>query len=249
VIRTFPLFGALLLGTGSIGAAREPPAASVVRETSPAVDGVRAVSVFKGHVSVTTLVGEDPRSLAFNATMLAWLDEQIAAYRDCAKGTPRGREVDFHRKREIALRAGSWVIVAESFDSFCGGPYPNSGTLHLTWNLDSGSPVEPWTWIRDSKSCSPASECRYSAPDALNGLLLAHAARNKAHDECADTLNANRSYAVWPSARGLVFGTAFAHALQACDETIELRYDALLPYLTEQGSTQLKTLTDAASHR
>ena len=249
MIRMLPVFVALLLGTGAIAAALEPRAASVVRETSPAVDGVRAVSVFNGHVSVATLAGEDPRNLAFNATMLAWLDEQIVAYRDCGNGTPRGREVDFHRKREIALRAGRWVVVAESFDSFCGGAYPDSGMLHLTWDLDRGNAVEPWSWIRGSKSCSPATECRYSAPDALNGLLLAHATRNKAHDECADTLNANRSYSVWPSVRGLFFGTAFAHALQACDENIELRYDALLPYLTEQGGAQLRTLLDAASHR
>ena len=50
-----------------------------------------------------------------------------------------------------------------------------------------------------------------------------------------------------PSNGGLVFTTAFAHVIQACDEDIELSFAEVAPFLTAQGKADLKSLIDAAS--
>lgn len=216
--------------------------------TTIAADQTRSVRAFGDKLSIVELPDEVPNAARFNSAMRTWLREQIVAYHDCAVMTS-GRDVDFRQQREIELRAGNWLVVRESYESDCGGAHPNGGVAgYQTWNLDAGSVVEPWTWIRASKvKCDYSSDCGYAAPEKLNALIIAKADRNKDGDECADAVNENHGYLLRPSKTGLVFSTNFAHVIQACDEDIEVSYAELAPFLTATGKADLKSLTDAAS--
>ena len=216
--------------------------------TTTDADGKRTVRARGEQLSIVELPDSVPNSAAFNAAMRSWLREQIVGYFDCALWTTSDGNVDFNQQRRIELRAGAWIVVAESSDLFCGGAHPSGGTVYQTWDLQRGKTVEPWTWIRDSKvKCDYSADCGYAAPDKLNAIILAKATRNKDGDECADAVNENRSYGLRPSNGGLVFTTAFAHVIQACDEDIELSFAEVAPFLTAQGKADLKSLIDAAS--
>ena len=217
-------------------------------ETTSAADGTRTVKAHGDQLSIVELPDSVQNAAAFNAAMRAWLREQIVGYFDCASWTTSEGQVDFNQQRRIELRAGNWVVVAESSDLFCGGAHPSGGVVYQTWNLELGKTIEPWSWIRDGKlKCDYSTDCGYGAPDKLNAIILAKATRNKDGDECADAVNENRSYGLRPSSAGLVFATAFAHAIQACDEDIELSLAEVSPFLTVQGKAELKSLIDAAS--
>jgi len=199
-------------------------------------------------LSIVELPDSAPNAAAFNAAMHSWLREQIVGYFDCALWTTSAGNVDFNQQRQIELRAGTWVVVRESSDLYCGGAHPSGGVIYQTWDLQRGKTIEPWSWIRDSKlKCDYSSDCGYGAPDKLNAIILAKATRNKDADECADAVNENRSYGLRPSSSGLVFTTEFAHVIQACDEDVELSFAEVAPFLTAQGKVELKSLIDAAA--
>ena len=210
-------------------------------------DGLRTLSAFDKHVSVVSLPPSGPHAAEFNAAMRSWLDEQIAEQYGCSDAVaPNAAE--FNQQREIDLRAGTWLVLRESYELDCGGAHPNAGVSYQTWDLASGKIVEPWTWIRDSKvKCDYSADCGRAAPPKLNAIILAAASRNKDADECADAVNDNRSYGLRPSATGLVFTTDFAHVIQACDEDIEVPYAQLAPFLTATGKAQLQAFVAAAS--
>jgi len=217
-------------------------------EVTTGGDGTRTVQARGDQLSVVELPDSVPNAAAFNAAMRGWLREQIVAYFDCSFWTTSAGSVDFNQQRQIELRAGAWVVVRESYDSSCGGAHPNAGVSYLTWNLERGKAVDPWSWIRDSKlKCDYSDDCGRGAPDKLNAIILAKATRNKDGDECADAVNENRSYGLRPSNSGLVFTTEFAHVIQACDEDVELSFTEVAPFLTAQGKAELKSLLDAAS--
>ena len=225
--------------------------ASVKPIESTGADGLRTVSALDGHVSVVELPPDAPHAVEFNAAMRSWLDAQIAEYFGCGDGTPQtGGDADFRQQRDIEWRAGTWLVLRESYELYCGGAHPSGGVSYQTWDLASGTVVDPWEWIRDSKArCDYSADCGRAAPDKLNAILLARASRNKDGDECADAVNENRAYGVRPSRTGLVFTTDFAHVIQACDEDIEVPFAELTPFLTAHGMARLKALLDAASEQ
>lgn len=232
-------------GSG-VAAWNAPRIGAVMRETSAPADGMRTVSVFGGQISIVEFTADTPQVHAFNAAMRHWFDDEIADYFECGEQAPT-EPVDLHAVRQIELRAGAWVVVRESYDVSCyGAAHPSAGSSHETWNLESGKRVEPWTWIRGSTSRCKDVDCGYSAPPELNTLILAKTSRSGDVDECADAVENNSSYGLRPSATGLIFDTAFAHVIQACDEDIEVSYDELQPFLTDEGKTALKELIKAA---
>ncbi|HZP66702.1 MAG TPA: RCC1 domain-containing protein [Rudaea sp.] len=226
-----------------------PRIAAMKRETSAPANGTRTVSVLGGQISIAEFATDNPLVHAFNAKMRHWLDDQIGEYFDCGEGAPANGS-DFHSAREIELRADPWVVVRESYELSCvGAAHPSAGSSYETWNLDGGKRVEPWTWIRGSTLlCKDTPDCGYAVPTELNALILTKTSRNADGDECADAVNENTSYGLRPSGTGLTFSTEFAHVIQACDEDIELSYDELQPFLTDDGKTALKGLIEAA-HR
>jgi len=210
-------------------------------------DGERTLTAFDKQVSVVNLPANAPHAAEFNAAMHRWLDEQIGEYYGCADAVAPNAAY-FNQQRVIELRAGNWLVLRESYDLDCGGAHPSEAVSYQTWDLANGKVVEPWTWIRGSKvECSYAPDCGDGAPAKLNAIILAAASRNKEGDECADAVNENSGYGLRPSATGLVFTTAFAHVIQACDEDIEVPYAQLVPFLTERGKAQLQSFIDAAS--
>jgi hypothetical protein len=73
------------------------------------------------------------------------LDANLAkAIRDC-KG-PDGARGDWVRKVETTMRGPRYLSYVIRDMSFCGGPYPPSGTMSIVYDLETGAPVD-WTQL------------------------------------------------------------------------------------------------------
>jgi hypothetical protein len=74
------------------------------------------------------------------------------------------------------------------------------------------------------------------APEPLNKLILSHLASPRSRDdECWQVLEENREYQLSLGQTGIVFSTAFPHVVQACNESVQIPYPELLPFMNDKG--------------
>jgi alpha-tubulin suppressor-like RCC1 family protein len=236
--------GANCMNASAFGVAFNQPRLDAVQLATETQDiDTQHISAFDGAIRFIELLNDNKQAIAFNQAMRRRLTDQLLEYFSCAM-SPNPM---YTNALEVELRVGRWLILRESYESYCGGAHPNSGIAgYQTWNLATGALVEPWTWIANSKTQCTGYPCGYHAPDDLNKILLARATRNKADDECVESVNNNIAYLLRPSSTGLVFSTDFAHVIQACNEDIELAYADLVPFLTEAGQQAVQSITRAA---
>lgn len=204
-------------------------------ETGPWSGDSRELSVLGGAVSVDELDGDAPHVGAFDTAMRQQFRDQIAAYYDCISDDPHG---EFENHRGISWHAGPWVVVGESYNTYCGGAHGGSGDAsYQVWNLDRGKTVDPWSWIVSSGKvadfCSPYSLCELTGE--LNDLVVGVATRDmESGDDCAGEYRTGEvSYLLHPDDKGLTFSSHFSTAMHVCnDDDIEISWAKLKPFLT-----------------
>lgn len=217
---------------------------AIVTESRYGNHRYRTVSVLNGRVQTIELPEDGYKAENLNKAMRNWMRTQITEYYGCQAGMNDRQSdgtasaPDFEQNMTPEFWDGQLLVVKESYSAYCGGAYPSAGIAgYTTWNLTTDQAVDPWTWIRLSKT-----KHGDEVPEKLNAIILARATRNKGGDDCSDSVNENRNYLLRPSKKGLVFSTSFAHVIQACNEDIEVPYGELLPHLTPAGAAVAKSL-------
>jgi len=61
-------------------------------------------------------------------------------------------------------------------------------------------------------------------------------------ESCREVGNKNAFYHLHPEKEGLVFGTDFTRPFQYCNESIEIPYSKLMPFLTDEGKAAVKSI-------
>jgi len=216
-------------------------------KTEPWNEHARKLSVLDGTVSAIELL-DVPGAKLFNAAVREWLRDEIVGYYDCLYRAPQG---DSSGELDIEWRADPWIVIRELYENNCGGPHPNGGIAgYWVWNLAEGKRIDPWDWIvtiGKDDDCAYIG-CERQPTDELNDLIVAAATRNKAGDECSDSVNEYRKYGFYqlrPSAGGLVFSTDFERVVQACDEDIEISWGKLEPFLSARGHAAMRAIQRA----
>jgi len=111
-------------------------------------------------------------------------------------------------------------------DVYCGGVYSSSAHSTLVFDLRTGELANADAWLSDSDEISQAPP--YDEPaHPLRQMIM------KKADACA-TMQPS-IHASHPSASGLVFDLDYPHADRACNQSVEISYAKLKPYLSKAG--------------
>jgi hypothetical protein len=200
-----------------------------------------------------------PASTKINAALTRADGRARAAAADCLLDTGKS---GWNREARATFAGPEFLSLVAHDDWFCGGPYPDTSTVALTYDLATGAPVN---WAK----LLPASLAEQTAVDTvgdgsvvgllatpaiqkLYGRLAAAAQPPDLRRDCAGAYNgAPTPVMAWlDAARGALMleTTAFPHAAKACATTVavplaELQTLGAAPRLIEA----LRTAHDRAA--
>lgn len=132
------------------------------------------------------------------------------------------QEIVFWNQRLLSVRIDSTAN--------CGGAHPNEGKEQKTWDLATGRELGMKYWIKGVND--------EGLPQAVKRIVLAKA-KGRTEANCADSLEHQENYQIYPSDKALVFFTGFNFASQACDEDIAVPYGEIAKFLTPEAQSAL----------
>jgi hypothetical protein len=134
-------------------------------------------------------------------------------------------------KRNVAaaMRGPRYLSLVANDDWYCGGPYPDTDTVALVFDLSAGTPID-WMKLLPSgliATAGPSPGGGVSDPIIITSPrlwdLFVKTANAAEHDECDDVRSKpeglDTSLMIWPDAKddGIdLFATGFPHVVKAC---------------------------------
>lgn len=161
-----------------------------------------------------------------------------AAARDCRASAKEGMNKDggdWSQSVSAPFRYGPWLSVVASDDWYCGGPYPDTDTLALTYDLEQGRPLD-WRTLLPKAAAGEASTDA-GGDGTVKGLLTSAvlsglykrgvlAGMDKdLRKDCADLFDQPLPLMLWLDAEReavVMQTTAFPHVAKACAEEVTL---------------------------
>ena len=126
----------------------------------------------------------------------------------------------------------------------CGGVHPFSSWSRSTWDLTTGKPESLWAWVRGDATSKLK---KLIADRAVKSRLAFNPKEAKEKPNCIETLRDNKDYQVSIGVKGLMFSHNFPHVSQACNDSIEIEYNLLRPFLSPHGIKQIALIINSAS--
>ncbi len=156
------------------------------------------------------------------------------AVRDCTGPGGKGRG-DWSRTVTTPFTGPDFLSVVAADDYYCGGPYPDTATLPLTYDLATGAPVN-WAKLFPPSVTGTATTDSVSDGTTVGTLTSARLSalyRRKAtagqdkelRKDCDGAYEQPLALMLWLDAKtpGVSIETnAFPHAMKACAETVTL---------------------------
>ena len=171
-----------------------------------------------------------------------WESDSVSQYFECAFGLSNREEIsapDFWRGPAAVEWSAKLLVLRETYSNYCGGAHPSGGVSDFkVWDLIQDRPVAPWRWFKGIDKTSRISAKR------LRDLVAAHYSRrdDKGDNSCADALDVNEYYLMYPKSSGMVFSPILPHVIQACAEDIEVPWEKLHPFLSPMGQKERESL-------
>jgi hypothetical protein len=133
-----------------------------------------------------------------------------------------------------------FVVVAETMDVFCGGPYPAQSTNWYVFDSKTGAQIDTSTWLHPDafnllgpnagsgpEIGDPVIEVGFR--DLLTKVFLA----TGPDGSCLDLLDYVEVWNIQPSRTGFVMSPEVAHGVQFCATDLTIEYRDMQPYLGE----------------
>ena len=131
-----------------------------------------------------------------------------------------------------------FVVVAETMDVFCGGPYPNEYTQRYVFDSQIGEEIDTSTWLHPdafnllgpNAGAGPEigdPEIETGFRDLLTRVFLA----THPDESCLDLLDYVEVWKIRPSRTGLILSPEVAHVAQFCANDLRVDYRDIQPYL------------------
>jgi hypothetical protein len=174
-----------------------------------------------------------------------WESESVSQYFECALGLYNREEIaapDFSRELAPVEWSAKLLVLREIYSNYCGGAHPSGGVSDFkVWDMVQDHRIEMWRWFKGIDKTSRISS------KSLRDLVAAHYSRRdeKGDDSCADALDGNDFYLIYPKRTGMVFSPVLPHAIQACAEDIEIPWSKILPFLSPLGQKERESLMNS----
>jgi hypothetical protein len=168
-----------------------------------------------------------------NQVLTAAVSDCDADYRDWARDehqSLKGKNGDWERAVKVTMTGPRLLSIVATDDAACGGAHPNSDTMAMVFDLETGKPVN---WMKQIAASAKAAPFSDSVVDGSNiGALIVPAIRDLsiagADSDCKDIFDEKQSYQLWPDAKtGTLVAEPFdlPHAVAACAEDLALTLD------------------------
>jgi alpha-tubulin suppressor-like RCC1 family protein len=209
------------------------------------------LSTLAGAIQGMALPGDDPRLVPVNKMLGKQFQAEVQAYFECQRSTSDKSAPDYQSEIRIHFWNKNWLTIEESTNGYCGGAHPFNGSNYRNIDLVRGQDVNLWTWFNHARKDRAMTDLDYSyvnyaASERLNKLILSHIANPRQRDdECRQVVEENREYQLSLSQSGIVFSTAFPHVVQACNESVQIPYSELLPFMNAMGSESARQVMDS----
>jgi len=199
------------------------------------------------------VAGADPAIVERINKLLARGDGRVRnAARDCLR---MGRKrADWSRKVSVTMQGPRYVSFVASDDYYCGGAYPDTSTVALVFDLNTGGLVD-WAKLlpelaqrTGADTAGDGSTLGTVSSDRLSDLYRDLAKRGGGEPECVDALKETEmNFLLWPDAKqdGLVVQPDLAHVIAACGPALPIPLETLRSLGVDAGF--LKAI--AAAHR
>lgn len=210
------------------------------------VDGsyrYRTVALLDGRINGFTLPNSrhNPR---LQQAMEEWENANVSEFYGCAQGMARLNETtpDFSFELSPLFWNKTTLVLRENYSAYCGGAHPSGGvSSYRVWDLIADRPVNIWTWIA-------GSDAEYSgriASQKLRDLIAARYSRRNETGEnsCADALDSQEFYLMYPTKTGMVFTPSLPHVIQACVDDIQIPWAEMRPFLSPAGRKALSNVS------
>ncbi len=212
----------------------------------------RSLSALGGAVSSLELIDKTEASVALNERLKHELQAEMANYHGCRTRTD-GKDAaqtapDYTTGIEPVFWNERWITFLQRTSGYCGGAYPFSGFSYTTWDLTSGKKIILDTWLDQSES-SRSRLNKIIAGKAVKQRLALYPQEAREENNCLAVIRENTTYELSLRKKGMVFSSTFPHAMQACDDNIEIPYSELSPFLTQAGKEAVMYMLQPATLR
>jgi hypothetical protein len=211
----------------------------------------RVLSALNGSVSTIEFLDAEGKYDAHNRKLRKELQEEIGQGLECQETVAGLNWGAFgwpytSRVRPSALHGNRWVTLQKSLDYACGGAHPNAESNLETVDLFSGKDVHPERWVRHDKDGNLPKKL----DQMITRQVLAQLKATRGGDDC-DNVYAGEGrisggYVIELGNNGMVFYASLPHVVYACTEYVEIPYDRLQPYLTQEGREAISQLSGNA---
>ncbi len=138
------------------------------------------------------------------------------------------------------LISDGFVVVEETTDVFCGGPYPAQFTQWYLFASQTGEEIDTSIWLHPDafNLLGPNAGAGPEIDDPVIEVgfrdLLAKVFLATGPDEsCLDLLDCVEVWNIRPSRTGFIMSSEVAHAAQFCATDLTIEYRDMQPYLGE----------------
>ena len=163
---------------------------------------------------------------------------------EVVKSATSGEQPDLSSDISVLFKSARWISLIKTTSGDCGGAYPFSSWSRSTWDLTTGEPENLWAWVKGG--ATPPKLNKLIADRAVKSRLAFNPKEAKEEPNCLETLRDNKDYQVSIGAKGLVFSHNFPHVSQACNDSIEIEYNLLRPFLSPHGMKQVGLIINSA---
>jgi hypothetical protein len=177
----------------------------------------------------------------------AWLSQILpqaaedAPYYTCTVDALAGGAGSFWEQRlRPEMISDRVIVVAETMDVFCGGPYPALFTNWYVFDSQTGGEIDTSTWLHPDAfnllGPNAGAGPEIGVPEIETGFrdLLTQAFLATDPDEsCLDLLDYVEVWHIRPSRTGFILSPNVAHVSQFCANDLNISYRDMVPYLGE----------------
>jgi hypothetical protein len=169
---------------------------------------------------------------------------------DCRRQALQGRGIDAdwnYGINEVLFWTKRWFTYSSGYNVFCADLHFNWWNESTTIDFNTGqiAHLEKWfklpkkDWQSDSPNYLPLER-----DSKLHRLILSYSEgyKDKDPEGCAESLHWETSYSLSLAKKGVLFTTSLGHAMAACNESVLVPYQKLMPFLTKLGKQEILAL-------